>query len=210
MTALEYRRSSRGLTIRADEASRTVHFSGYACVYDFEYDVAGGVDQGGWVEVVTRQAGRLTLAQKPDVRLLINHEGLPLARTSRQTMTLAEDDSGLFADAPTLDLRNPKVQELESVMDRGDADEMSFAFRVAEQKWNGDYTHRTILTYDLAVKGADVSLVTYPANDATVAQIRTAAAIDELRAAVRGGVMDVRMARHIVDRIRDAQDLIRI
>lgn len=203
MTALEYRRSSHRLELRQDGPT-SVHFTGYATVYDIAYDVAGGPSAGGWVEVVQSNAGRVTLARKPDVRLLINHEGLPLARTTRQTLTLNEDVMGLLADAPALDLRNPKVQEVQSVMDRGDADEMSFAFRVTDQRWNGDYTERTIITYDLAVKGADVSLVTYPANDATIAQLRTAAAIDELRAAVRAGAMDVRMARAIVDRLRDA------
>lgn len=204
MTQLEFRRSSEQVALRAAEDGASAHFSGFACVYDFWYDVAGGPERGGWSEMVAAGAGTATLKRRPDVRLLVNHDGIPLARTSRQTMTLDEQQRGLYVDAPELDLRrSPLVQSVHSAMDRGDMDEMSFAFRVDAQEWNGDYTERIILGYDLAVKGADVSIVTYPANDATVAQMRTAAQIDELRAAVACG-LDVRVARHIVDRIRES------
>lgn len=198
---LAYRRSTNAVELRADGDS--ARFTGYATSYDYWYEVAGGPERGGWMEMVAKGAGAATLKRKPDVRLLVNHDGIPLARTTRGTMTLAEEGAGLFVDAPALDLRSPLVQSVHSAMSRGDMDEMSFAFRVGDQQWNADYTERIIVTYDLAVKGADVSIVTYPANEATVAQMRTEAQIDELRAAVRSG-LDVRIARHLVDRIREA------
>ena len=198
---LAYRRSTNGVELRAEGDS--AHFTGYATTYDYWYEVAGGPERGGWMEMVAKGAGSATLKRKPDVRLLVNHDGIPLARTTRGTMTLEEEDGGLFVDAPTLDLRSPLVQSVHSAMSRGDMDEMSFAFRVGTQQWNADYTERVILTYDLAVKGADVSIVTYPANEATLAQMRSEAQIDELRNAVRSG-LDVRIARHIVDRIRES------
>jgi len=196
---LAFRRSSHDVQMRADGDS--AHFSGYATVYDYWYDVAGGPERGGWREMVAAGAGAATLKRRPDVRLLVNHEGIPLARTSRGTMTLEEETRGLFVDAPSCDLRSPLVQSVNSAMSRKDMDEMSFAFRVNIQEWNGDYTERVIIEYDLAVKGADVSIVTYPANDATVAQMRSEAQIEALRLAVSSG-LDVRIARHIVDRIR--------
>jgi HK97 family phage prohead protease len=105
-----------------------------------------------------------------------------------------------MSEAP-LDLRNPRVQELQSAMDRGDVDEMSFAFRVTRQEWNADYTERVIREFDLGVQGSDVSVVTNPANPATVAVLRQSEAVTaELRAARRGMSLD--MARAFVDQMR--------
>jgi hypothetical protein len=39
-------------------------------------------------------------AMQPDVRLLIDHEGQPLARTKSGTLTLSTDDHGLHVHAP--------------------------------------------------------------------------------------------------------------
>jgi hypothetical protein len=50
-------------------------------------------------------------------------------------------------------------------MERGDLDEMSFAFRVTRQEWNEDYTERWINEVNLS-KG-DVSIVNYGANPHT-------------------------------------------
>ncbi len=105
------------------------------------------------------------------MRLLINHDGLPLARTKSGTLTLEQDDVGLLCDAH-LDGESPLVRSLKSAMDRGDADQMSFAFRVTQQDWNDDYTDRTIREAQLF----DVSVVTYPANPATSVSLRSAAA----------------------------------
>lgn len=179
----------------------TCSFRGYACVYDVWYDVAGGPERGGWREMVAADAASRTLNARPDVRLLLNHDGLPLARTRSGTLLLDQDSRGLIAEAPALDLRNPKVQEVRSGMDRGDVDEMSFAFRVTRQEWNDDYTERTIREFALDVSGSDVSIVTYPANPYTVAQLRTAAGIDEIAAeAKRFGSLDT--ARAVLEHIR--------
>lgn len=183
-TQLEQRlNSGLYMEIRAKDET-TVEFHGYATVYDTWYEVAGGPERGGWNEMVAEGAGARTLNAKPSVMLLLNHEGLPLARTTSGTMTLEEDKRGLIAHAPALDLRNPRVQEVNSAMARHDVDEMSFAFRVTRQEWNDDYTERTIREYDLNVRGSDMSIVTWGANPATVAQIRAAALVDELRTAL--------------------------
>jgi HK97 family phage prohead protease len=101
------------------------------------------------------------------VRLLVNHTGVPLARTKSGTLQLESDDIGLRVRAE-LDPSNPAVAELRSAMARGDLDEMSFGFRAIRDQWSSDYNERTITE----VKLYDVSLVTYPANPATVAQMR--------------------------------------
>lgn len=187
--------------LRSNEEAGTVEFTGYATVYDVWYDVAGGPPYG-WREMVVAGAGRRTLNARPDVRLLVNHDGLPLARTRSGTLLLEEHDQGLYANAPALDLRNPTVQEVRSAMDRKDVDEMSYAFRVTRQEWNEDYTERRIIEYGLDVDGSDVSVVTYPANKATVAQLRNAAKIEELRQAVRPVGLPASTARAVVEQLR--------
>ena len=64
--------------------------------------------------------------------LLVNHntDELPLARRNSGTLTLSEDETGLLMEA-VLDPTNPRAAEVISVLTRGDASEMSFAFTVA-------------------------------------------------------------------------------
>jgi len=140
---------------------------GYATVYDYPYDVYGGPERGGFIETIARGATKKSVKERDDVRLLINHDGTPLARTRSGTMTLTSDDTGLLVDAE-LDLRSTGSRDVAIAMERGDLDEMSFAFQAIRQEWNGDYTERLITE----VRLFDVSLVTYPANPATVAGLR--------------------------------------
>lgn len=145
---------------------------GYALVYEYRYDVAGGPEAGGFTEVIARGAAAKS-AGEADVRLLVNHDGVPLARSKggEGTLRLESDDIGLKVRAE-LDPSNPTVQELRSAMARGDLDQMSFAFRIPKgenrQEWSSDYSLRTIREVQLF----DVSVVTYPANPATVAKLR--------------------------------------
>jgi HK97 family phage prohead protease len=121
-------------------------------------------------EYIAPGAFRKTLQETPDVRLLINHEGLPLARTKNGTMTLTEDEVGLRFDAVLAD--TSESRDLYKLIDRGDVDQMSFAFRVIRQKWNGDRSERTLTEVSLA--DGDVSVVTYPAYPATSVEAREA------------------------------------
>lgn len=144
---------------------------GVASVYDYEYEVYGGPKNMGWVERIAKGAFDATLKEKPDVVLLLNHEGMPLARTKSGTLDLKAGKSGLEVRA-NLDTANPLVQTLSSALDRGDVDEMSFAFRVTKQDWQAhadfpddEMSLRTITEVNL--HRGDVSAVTYGASDAT-------------------------------------------
>lgn len=179
----EYRRTDDGIELPEVEHRRladvelrmdgdTPVLDGYALVYEYRYDVAGGPEAGGFTEVISRGAAAKS-AGEADVRLLVNHDGVPLARSrgGEGTLKLESDDIGLKVRAE-LDPANPKVQELRSAMNRGDLDQMSFAFRIPKgegrQEWSRDYALRTIREVQLF----DVSVVTYPANPATVAKLR--------------------------------------
>lgn len=139
---------------------------GYATVYDYPYDVYGGPPYG-WAETIAAGAAKKSIREKDDVRLLLNHEGMPLARTKSGTLTLKSDDVGLLVDA-RLDLRSAASRDTVLAMQRGDLDEMSFAFQAIRQDWNDEQTERTIRE----VKLFDVSLVTFPANPAASAYVR--------------------------------------
>lgn len=182
-TGAEYRREDDGWSVPEVErralsdvelrmdGDRPV-IEGYATVYGYPYDVAGGPDSGGFSEVISRGAATKSVSEsgnRDDVRLLIDHAGTPLARTKSGTLELSSDDIGLRVRAE-LDPANPKVAELRSAMERGDVDQMSFAFRAVRQSWSDDYTTRTISE----VKLYDVSVVTFPANPATVVKMRSA------------------------------------
>jgi HK97 family phage prohead protease len=119
---------------------------------------------GDYSEVVRTGAFARTLAEGADVPFKLNHNGMTLARTKSGTMRLAEDTRGLHVEAD-LDPANGQVRDIRSAMERGDLDEMSFAFRVTHQEWSPDWTQRDITEVDLN-KG-DVSIVNYGANPHT-------------------------------------------
>lgn len=145
---------------------------GYASVFDAPYDVYGGPPVG-WSEVVDRKAFNRTLAGNPDLHLLINHEGMPLARTKSGTLSLSTDNHGLKVRA-TLDPTDPDVQRLQPKMDRGDMDEMSFAFRVPKggDVWNESETERRLV--EVNIDKGDVSVVNFGANPSTDASLNRA------------------------------------
>lgn len=164
-----------GLEWRADSSGVTLE--GHASTFNQPYDM------GWYMETVAPGAFTRTLNANPDVRLLINHEGLPLGRTTSGTLELSQDDSGLYMRS-VLDPSDPDVQRLRPKLARGDLNEMSFAFGTVKDQWSEDYTQRTLR--ELSLAGGDVSVVTYPANpNATVSmrsKILEAVDADRLRA----------------------------
>jgi hypothetical protein len=67
-----------------------------------------------------------------------------------------------------------EARDLWTLIQRGDVDQMSFAFRVIRQKWSADRTERTLTEVSLA--DGDVSVVTYPAYPTTTVEAREALA----------------------------------
>lgn len=135
-----------------------LRFSGYASTTETPYQV------GGFEETFARGAFKRCLGEGPDVVLLVNHAGLPLARTRSGTMTLSEDTRGLKVDAD-LDPTDPDVQALVPKMKRGDLTEMSFAFRATDDEWDSRETKRVVRA--ATIHKGDVSMVTHGANTAT-------------------------------------------
>lgn len=159
---LERRRAAQPIEIR-EAGDGLVELTGYASTFNQPYDM------GHYSEVVSRGAFQRTLGTQPDVRLLVNHDGLPLARTSSGTLHLEEDGHGLRVRAQ-LDPTDPDVAAILPKIRRGDLNQMSFGFRIDPdgQAWDGDL--RTLRSLDL--NDGDVSLVTFPANPNTTATAR--------------------------------------
>lgn len=156
--------------LRAEGDSADIVIDGYASVYDTPYEMYGGKDSAwGWDETVEAGAGAKSLAETPDVVFLVNHSGLPLARTKSGTLELSEDKHGL-RNVARLQRDDPDVARLVPKMERRDLDEESFAFRIVRQEWNEDYTERWITEY--SIDRGDTSLVTFGANPHTHATLR--------------------------------------
>ena len=160
-----------------DEDDNALYLEGYASTFE-PYEMYGGPAQGGWIEQLDKRAFDKTLREKPDLHLLINHAGMPLARTKSGNLELSTDERGLKVRAK-LDKRDPEVQSLAIKMERGDMDEMSFAFRVKAQSWaatdefpDDNQALRTI--NEVSLHKGDVSVVNWGANPTTHAEVLSA------------------------------------
>lgn len=190
----ETRSGTRG-EVRAEGNDVTV--SGHAAVFNQTTTIAGLFD-----ERIEPGAFSETLARSDDVVFLVNHDGLPLARTRSGTLRLAEDGIGLKIDS-TLDGGDPDVAAIVPKMQRGDLDAMSFAFSADVVEWDdtGVLPLRTIKKATLY----DVSIVTMPAYDGTDIGLRSLA---DHRQAVRqhnfcAARLRLRLKRDLALRVRE-------
>ena len=157
-------RSGQPVEVRND--NDIIKVSGYAAVFDEEtviYDM--------FREVIKPGAFRDAVG-RDDVVFLVNHEGLPLARTRSGTLKLSEDDRGLFMETE-LDPEDPDVRSIVPKMKRGDLDKMSFAFSVdsSNEQWSDD--EEMPLRSVEKVSLYDVSIVNFPAYEGTEIGLRS-------------------------------------
>jgi len=130
---------------------------GYAAVFNSETNI------GDFREQVAPGAFKDSLEQ--DVRFLLNHDGVPFARSSNGSLQLTEDDHGLHYRAELLDTQSGR--DLYAMVKRGDLNESSFAFTIADEEWADDL--RTIRSVGQLF---DVSVTTFGAYPQTSAEAR--------------------------------------
>ncbi len=142
-------------------------FSGYAAVFNSDSQPLP------FIERIAPGAFKRSLQSRNDVKLLWNHDsGEPLASTRSGTMRLYEDSKGLRVEAELAPTTRGK--DLSILMQRGDIDKMSFGFNVQSDSWSPDGNVRTLES----VRLLEVSIVTFPAYESSVAQVRSIDQID--------------------------------
>ena len=187
---------------RQDQDSDTLLFTGYASVFDKPYGVRDS--RGAYNETIKPGAFKKTLQEQDDVRFLVNHDGIPLARTSSGTLNLEEDEYGLFVRAE-LDPSNPTVAEVASAMKRGDLNEMSFAFQAIKDEFDASGQNRSVNEARLF----DVSVVTYPANPWAGAKLR-GVDIENLHKELveaRSGEQATEILESFINQVADSDDV---
>lgn len=139
---------------------------GYAALYDVETDL------GEFREVIRPGAFKAAI-ERDDVRALFNHDAsYVLGRSTARTLFLDEDNKGLPVTIVPPD--TTWARDLITSMQRGDVNQMSFAFSVDAQTWNNESRDKPLRELrDVTLY--DVSVVTYPAYPETSAQARAEA-----------------------------------
>ena len=148
------------------EDGEAPHISGYFAVFNSTYEIAPGMS-----ESIAPGAFSRTLAD--DVRALINHDTtLVLGRTKAHTLTLTEDERGLWGDV-TINPNDQDAINLYERVKRGDVDQCSFGFEIVREDTevrDDGSVHWTIRE----VKLFEVSACTFPAYEETNISARTA------------------------------------
>lgn len=140
---------------------------GSPIMYGAEYRVAD--PWGTFVERIHYGSATDILARGIDCRLLLNHDGLPMARTARGdhpgTMNVWDTDPSLRFGAD-LEARQQLANDFYYAVKRGDLDQMSVGMVVGRDEWGeeGDEETRDIFALSDLL---DVSGVTYPASPTT-------------------------------------------
>lgn len=159
----EFRRfSAEGLEVRSGASDGdTITITGSPIVYGVGYEVHDMF--GAFEETMHQGVARNAIARKEDVRFLFNHEGMPLARTTSGTLLLKDTPTVLRMEA-RLSARNNLACDLADAIGRGDVNQMSIGFSVADDEWSTDQSFRDVYLFRNMF---DVSAVTYPASPTT-------------------------------------------
>ena len=150
---------------RSDEDSPVLE--GYFVRYDDVYHVAEGA-----TESIAR--GALTEAIKGDVRALYNHNtDIVLGRTSAGTLTLKDDDVGLWGSIK-INSNDSQAMDAYARIARGDVTGCSFGFTIPKDGQDVDVredgsVHWTIKKIDQLY---EISPVVFPAYEATFVEAR--------------------------------------
>ena len=153
---------ARGVQYRTAEmraADDEMIVEGYAAVFNSITDL------GAFRERIA--PGAFSDVLDNDVRFLVNHDGMPLARTSNGTMTLQEDEHGLHY---TAHLSNTQAgRDVYTMIKRGDLSQSSFAFTIKEESIDED----GVRVIEKVASLIDTSVVTYPAYQAATVSARS-------------------------------------
>ena len=116
-----------------------------------------------------------------DVRALIDHETrLVLGRTVPETLTLREDATGLYGEIK-INEHDSDAMNLYARVQRGDVTQCSFGFDIVAEDYVASPDGQTCTWTIRDVVLYEVSIVTFPAYDATSAVARAGGDNDTLK-----------------------------
>ena len=175
----------------AEGEKRTLE--GYAAVF-------GAVaNLGQFDEIIEPGAFTRSLAGGADVRALIDHDpGRIIGRTKSGTLTLEENDHGLWATVELPETR--EANDLATLVDRGDLDGMSFGFRTVKDRWETREGRNVRYLEDVDI--FDISIVSFPAYDATEVALRS---LENIQAAGDAEIMRRRYQLMMINNWRMVQ-----
>jgi hypothetical protein len=185
---------------RTDPSGQAAYLVGYAAVFN-EWATLFESRYWVWREIVRPGAFSAAIAERQDVRALLNHDAnFVLGRTASGTLSLSERDKGLLQETKLSGAQT--IQDLVVVpIERGDISGMSFAFQVRNgntgqttvdkgdgtyiikrageriteyEKGDTLYTDRELLALDVL----DVTVATYPAYAGTSVGLRAGSEVD--------------------------------
>jgi len=153
---------TRVMELRAEEASEgKMILEGYAARFNEVTDL------GFFKEQI--QPGAFGDVMADDVRFLLNHKGMPLARTTNGTLSMEVREDGLWTRAELNETQT--ARDVYAAVQRGDISQMSFAFTIAEDSHDKESNVRTITKVK---RMYDVSAVSFPAYPTTTIEARSA------------------------------------
>jgi len=172
----EYRSFNIERRAKEEDSESSFFVEGYASTFE-EYDLFED-DRGIVRERIEPTA--FDDADMSDVVFLLDHTGRVYARTKNGTVELSVDEHGLFTRTDLS--KTSAAREVYEDIEAGNYSQMSFAFTVAEDRWEEHRAEgeKTIYTriIDRVKKVYDISAVGFPANPTTDIGVATRSAID--------------------------------
>lgn len=147
-------------SVREDDAGQDLYIEGYFAVFDSPYRIFDGAE-----EVIL--PGAFSGVTGSDVRALINHDsGLVLGRTKAGTLTLREDEHGLFGSIK-VNRADSDAMNLYARVARGDVDQCSFGFDIGQERSEVMPDGTVRWSIEQVEPLYEVSVCTFPAYEAT-------------------------------------------
>lgn len=138
-------------------------------------------DLGGYVEMILPDAINEELIKRSDVMLCVDHDPSKVVARSKfgvGSLLLTVTGRGLEFETEVPDTQ--LGHDLLVMIQRGDYSQCSFCFTIEKQEWKNEngQSYRTITAIDRLY---DVSVVYDPAYDATSVDVRSMAAVDNVK-----------------------------
>lgn len=164
--------------LKTDGEEEKPVFTGKAILFNRETKLCEGI-----YEKISEKAFEEAI-DRDDIRCLFNHDpNFVLGRNKSGTLSLEKREDGLYFNV--IPPNNQWCEDLKESVKRGDINQCSFAFTVKKDDFKMDEeggVHRTIMDGKLY----DVSIVTYPAYEETLVDVRSK--VDEFKRAEKNNI----------------------